>query len=90
MLRLSARPADEIVKGVLAFMLIGSYGGLFWRWRVIRKPFAENHSAANCREAGLDDASVVGYRRVQSMRGSADHAGTNVSLIIRATHLTGR
>jgi hypothetical protein len=32
-LHLSDRAADNIMKGVLAYLLIGSYGILFWQWR---------------------------------------------------------
>jgi hypothetical protein len=33
MLHLSDRAADNIMKGVLAYLLIGSYGILLWEWR---------------------------------------------------------
>jgi len=33
MLHLSDRTADNIMKGVLAYLLIGSYGILLWEWR---------------------------------------------------------
>jgi hypothetical protein len=33
MLHLSPQAADNIMKGVLAYLLIGSYGILFWQWR---------------------------------------------------------
>jgi hypothetical protein len=32
-LHLSDRAADNIMKGVLAYLLIGSYGILLWKWR---------------------------------------------------------
>ena len=32
-LHLSDRAADNIMKGVLAYLLIGSYAILFWQWR---------------------------------------------------------
>lgn len=33
MLRLSDQAADNFMKGVLAYLLIGSYGILLWEWR---------------------------------------------------------
>ena len=35
-LHLSDQAADNIMKGVLAYLLIGSYGLLFWQWRAAR------------------------------------------------------
>ena len=32
-LHISPQVADNIMKGVLAYLLIGSYGILFWQWR---------------------------------------------------------
>ena len=32
-LHLSDRAADNIMQAVLAYLLIGSYGILFWQWR---------------------------------------------------------
>jgi hypothetical protein len=36
-LHLSDRAADNIMKGVLAYLLIGSYGILLWQWRAARR-----------------------------------------------------
>ncbi|MGO8926794.1 MAG: MauE/DoxX family redox-associated membrane protein [Limisphaerales bacterium] len=33
LLHISPRVADNIMKGVLAFLLVGSYGILLWEWR---------------------------------------------------------
>ena len=33
MLHLSDQAADNIMKVILAYLLIGSYGILFWEWR---------------------------------------------------------
>ena len=33
MLHISPRAADVIMKLVLAYLLLGSYGGLLWKWR---------------------------------------------------------
>jgi hypothetical protein len=48
-LHLSDRAADNIMKGVLAYLLIGSYGMLFWQWRQRRRtpvPVKEAEAAA--------------------------------------------
>ncbi len=37
LLHLSPRAADNIMKGVLAYLLIGSYGMLIWRYRTVRR-----------------------------------------------------
>lgn len=39
MLHLSPRAADNIMKGVLAYLLVGSYGILFWQWRQRRAQY---------------------------------------------------
>jgi hypothetical protein len=36
-LHLSDNAADNIMKGVLAYLLIGSYGILLWQWRAARR-----------------------------------------------------
>ena len=36
MLHLSPHAADNIMKGVLAYLLLGSYGILLWQWRAAR------------------------------------------------------
>jgi hypothetical protein len=33
MLHLSDQAGDNIMKGVLAYLLVGSYGILLWEWR---------------------------------------------------------
>ena len=43
LLHISPRLADNIMKGVLAFLLIGSYGILLWQWRQRR---AQGRAAA--------------------------------------------
>lgn len=48
-LDLSEQTADDIMKGVLAYLLVGSYGLLFWHWR---------HEASAARPA----ASAVAVR----------------------------
>lgn len=37
LLHISPQVADNIMKGVLAYLLIGSYGLLFWEWRRKRR-----------------------------------------------------
>jgi hypothetical protein len=48
MLHLSPHAADNIMKGVLAFLLVGSYGLLLWQWRGERRAgvAAESFAAA--------------------------------------------
>jgi hypothetical protein len=36
-LHLSPHAADNIMKGVLAYLLVGSYGILLWQWRAARR-----------------------------------------------------
>ena len=48
-LHLSPQAADNIMKGVLAYLLIGSYGILLWEWRAARgapAPLKETKEAA--------------------------------------------
>jgi hypothetical protein len=57
-LHLSPHAADNIMKGVLAYLLVGSYGILLWQWRAARrgragppKPPAEGVAAGEKAEA---------------------------------------
>ena len=45
-LHVSPQLADNIMKGVLAYLLIGSYGLLFWEWRS-QKRKAGNRESGN-------------------------------------------
>ena len=38
MLHISPATADNIMKALLAYLLVGSYATLFWRWRQGRRP----------------------------------------------------